>query len=181
MIVRAKWSIADYHRMIEAGILCDRSVELISGEIIEVSPEGPTHRFINVKLVKYLQNLLRGKAEIYESHPITLNDSEPEPDIAIVKSPDARYRDRHPYPEDIYWLIEIADSTIVKDREIKQQIYARAGILEYWIIDVNKRELIVYLKPLGEAYQQQTKCIEGIINPIIFPAIAIEVDRLLDY
>ncbi len=181
MLVRAKWSVDDYHRMIDVGILCDRQVELISGEIIEVSPEGPTHRFISVKLVKYLKLLLAESAEIYESHPITLIDSEPEPDIAIVKSPDLLYRNRHPQPEEIYWLIEIADKTLAKDKQIKQQVYAVAGIKEYWIIDVKNKELIVYRNPDGKKYQQQNQFKNGIINPISFPDLNIEVNNLLNY
>lgn len=108
----AKWSLEEYHQMIVAGILHDRPVELIAGEIIEVAPESPLHRYFLVEAVKYLRQLLIGVAEVYEAHPVTLLNSEPEPDIAIVKLADHRYKTRHPAPGDIYLLIEISDTTL---------------------------------------------------------------------
>ena len=179
MKVLAKWSVEDYHKMIAAGIISDRRVELIEGEIIEVSPEGPAHSSSCDRIAEYLREKLRGIAKVREAHPITLNTSEPEPDIAIVRLRKSNYSDRHPYPEDIYWLIEIADSTITKDKQIKKKIYATAGIQEYWIIDRNDRQLIIYLSPDGEDYRQEIELDRGIINPLAFPAIAIEVEKLL--
>ncbi|MGH2412945.1 MAG: Uma2 family endonuclease, partial [Microcystaceae cyanobacterium] len=81
----AKWTVEDYHRMIEAGVLADRRVELIAGEIVEMAPEGPLHKYVTDTSAEYLRSLLQGKAKIYEAHPITLPDSEPEPDIAVVR------------------------------------------------------------------------------------------------
>ena len=104
----AKWSVEDYHLMIDKGILNDRSVELLEGEIVEMSPEGPLHRFTNDIVAEYFRDLLRGKAKVFEANPITLATSEPEPDIAIVHLPNSNYLTRHPYPENIYWLIEIS-------------------------------------------------------------------------
>ncbi|MEB5613837.1 Uma2 family endonuclease, partial [Serratia marcescens] len=78
----AKWTIEDYHRLIEAGILASRQVELIEGDIIEMTPESPFHAYITEDAAKYLQNLLRDFALVREAHPITLSDSEPEPDLA---------------------------------------------------------------------------------------------------
>ncbi|WP_416336956.1 Uma2 family endonuclease [Crocosphaera sp. UHCC 0190] len=117
-----KWSLEDYHKMIEAGILSDRSCELIAGEILQMSPEGPIHTSINHIGVTYLRSILGTQAVIREGHPITLTDSEPEPDIAVVRSPYTLYLNHHPYPEDIYWLIEVSDSTLGKDLGIKNRI-----------------------------------------------------------
>ena len=104
-----KWTVEDYHQMVAAGILKNRRVELLSGEILEMAPEGPLHRFVNVTAAKYLRQILHELAEVYEAHPVTLpdpyqghsqapefdsgvpSDSEPEPDIAIVHKPDSRY------------------------------------------------------------------------------------------
>jgi len=83
----AKWSVSDYHGMIEAGILRDRHVELLAGEICEMSPETPIHYNTTKRGAKYLEELLAGKADVRFNGPITLSDSEPEPDIAIVRSP----------------------------------------------------------------------------------------------
>ncbi len=93
MATLVKWSVDDYHSMIDSGILNNRSVELIAGEIIEVSPESPLHRFTNDSVAKYLRGLLKDKAKVFESHPITLTDSEPEPDISIVCLPNSNCLD----------------------------------------------------------------------------------------
>ena len=98
--------------MIDNGILSDRAVELLEGEIIEIAPEGPLHRFTNDTVAEYFRDLLRGQAKVFEAHPITLTNSEPEPDIAIVRLPNSNYIARHPYPEDIYCLIEISNNTL---------------------------------------------------------------------
>ncbi|MGK7920493.1 MAG: Uma2 family endonuclease [Trichodesmium sp.] len=87
MITLAKWSIQDYHQMISAGILSDRHVELLEGEIIEISPEKSLHRKITDSIAEYLREKFRDMAKIYEAHPVTLPNSEPEPDIAVVKMP----------------------------------------------------------------------------------------------
>ena len=181
MYTLTKWSLSDYHKMIEAGILSDRRVELICGDIIEMSPEGPLHRFINHTTVKYLRTLLKDQAEVIEAHPITLSDSEPEPDIVIARFPDRLYLTRHPYPEDIYWLIEIADTTLTKDLGIKKKAYAQADIAEYWVIDLFSVTLKVFLNPIKEDYQTQYEYRDGIISPQAFPNIEIIVKRLLNW
>jgi len=99
----AKWTTAEYHQMIATGILAERKVELLAEEIAEKAPEGPYHTFYGEELADYLRSRLTGKASIGEGRPITLTDSEPEPDIAVVRSPRERYRDRHPGAEDIFW------------------------------------------------------------------------------
>ena len=115
MTTLAKWTVEDYHLMIESGVLTNRSVELLEGEIIEMSPEGPLHRFTSDAVAEYLRELLRAQAKVFEAHPITLSNSEPEPDIALVRLPNTNYLTRHPYPEDIYWLIEISNTTLEED------------------------------------------------------------------
>ncbi len=142
-----KWSIEEWHDLVNSGVLAGKRVELLEGEIITMSPEGIPHRNTNHKVVKYLRKLLDGLAEVYESHPITLDNSphsrasEPEPDIAIVHLPESIYDTHHPYPEDIYWLIEISNETLTKDLEQKTITYARNGIAEYWVIDLKNNKL----------------------------------------
>ncbi|MDJ0580658.1 Uma2 family endonuclease [Crocosphaera sp.] len=174
-----KWTIEDYHRMIEAGIINNHHVELISGEIIEMSPEETFHRFLNHRGVKYLRSILGNEAEIMESHPITLLDSEPEPDITIVRSPDTLYLNRHPYPEDIYWLIEIADSTLNKDLIDKKALYAKFNITEYWVIDIKNKILYVFQNPQADDYKITKTYQEEIINPLAFPKVEIDVKKLM--
>ncbi len=174
----ARWSIEDYHRMIEAGILSDRKVELLDGYILEMSPEGPLHRSTGEQLANYLRQRLSNKAWIREVGPITLQNSEPEPDIAVVELPRSRYRNRHPYPEDIFWLIEISNSTLTKDLTEKKQIYAVAGIPEYWVVAIKNREVYVFRQPVNGDYQYQEKFTTGSLTPLSFPEIAISLDSL---
>lgn len=178
MSALVKWSIKDYHLMIESGVLNNRSVELLEGEIIEVSPESPLHRFTNDSIAEYLRELLKGKAKVFESHPITLNNSEPEPDISIVRLPNTDYLTRHPYPEDIYWLIEISNTTLEDDLNKKKKIYASAGINEYWIVDLKNTELVVFKEPSGNDYKTKVTLNQGSINPNAFFDISIAIENL---
>ncbi|WP_107666500.1 Uma2 family endonuclease [Cyanothece sp. BG0011] len=174
-----KWTVEDYHRMIDAGILDDRHVELIAGEIIQMSPEGSFHRFLNHRGVKYLRSILANKAEVMEAHPITLLDSEPEPDITIVRTPDTLYLNRHPYAKDIYWIIEIADSTLKKYLIDKKTLYAKFDIPEYWVIDINNKILYVFQNPQESDYTITKTYQEGKISPLAFPKAEIDVKKLI--
>ncbi|WP_026787074.1 MULTISPECIES: Uma2 family endonuclease [Planktothrix] len=174
-----KWSVEDYHQMINAGILCDRQVELLAGEIIEMSPEIPIHYNKTKRGVEYLEILLTGKADIRFNGPITLSESEPEPDIAIVRLPESTYQDHHPYAEDIFWLIEVAKSSLKKDLELKLSIYAQAQIEEYWVLDLSQKQLIVFRNPENNIYLSQQIINQGMINSLAFPDIEISVERLL--
>jgi Uma2 family endonuclease len=178
-IVTAKWSLQDYHQMIDTGLLDDRQVELLTGEIIEMSPEGVSHSFHCTETSEYLRQLLGNRAKIKEAHPITLpNNSEPEPDIAIVRMPAALYRDRHPQPEDIFWLIEISDSTLAKDLGMKKDIYAAAGIPEYWVMNLQTSVVVVFRDLTTSGYQSETQFNSGTISPVAFPDLSIDVLQL---
>jgi Uma2 family endonuclease len=178
-ITIAKWTIEQYHELVNTGILDDRRVELLEGDIVEMAPEGMPHAVYCGRTVKYLRNLLGDRAELRETHPITLpNNSEPEPDVAIVRSPDTQYLAHHPYPEDVFWLVEYSDTTLAKDLNAKQRIYAQAGILEYWVVNLQASELIVFRDAGNDAYQTETKFNSGSISPLSFPDIEFEVRRL---
>ncbi|WP_026793747.1 MULTISPECIES: Uma2 family endonuclease [Planktothrix] len=179
MTTLVKWSVEDYHQMINAGILCDRQVELLAGEIIEMSPEIPIHYYTAEEGTQYLQTLLASKAHVRFNGPITLSDSEPEPDIAIVRLPKSTYKDHHPYAEDIFWLIEVAKSSLKKDLELKLSIYAQARIEEYWVLDLSQKQLIVFRNPENNIYLSQQIINQGMINSLAFPDIEISVERLL--
>ena len=118
-----KWSVEEYHRIIESGVLEGKSVELLEGKIITMSPEKPIHSSRIDTVADYLRDVLRGIAKVREAHPITLDNSEPEPDLAIVRFDDNNYSDRHPDPQDIYWLVEVSNRTLTKDIEEKSIIY----------------------------------------------------------
>ncbi|MEB3359492.1 MAG: Uma2 family endonuclease [Synechococcales bacterium] len=175
-----KWSVADYHAMRSLGILDRHRCELINGEIWDMAPEGEQHRFVCHRGVKYLRELLKDQAEVFEAHPITLPKSEPQPDIAIVRLPDTRYLQHHPYPEDIYWLIEVSDTTLTYDLETKRKLYAQAGIKEYWVVDVAQRQLTVFSDLQNDDFLTQKIVSNGIIYPVDFPDMAIAIDRFVN-
>jgi Uma2 family endonuclease len=149
------WIVEDYHQMIEMGILtADSSVELLEGKIVRMSPQRPFHASSVHRCNKYLSKLLGDRAEVRVQLPVTLgDDSEPEPDIAVVCQDVDEYSYRHPEAKDIFLLIEVADSTFSKDRNLKSRIYAKNRVLEYWILDLQSRQVYVFRKPEGETYQ----------------------------
>ncbi|WP_373542850.1 Uma2 family endonuclease [Chamaesiphon sp.] len=175
----AKWTIAQYHELVATGILDDRRVELLAGDIVEMPQEGIPHVVYCGRTVEYLRELLRDRAKVRETHPITLpNNSEPEPDVAIVRAPDTQYLAHHPYPEDIFWLIEYSDTTLSKDLNTKQRIYAQAGILEYWVVNLQASELIVFRGVGNDGYQTENRLNDGSIVPLSFPDIIVNIRKL---
>lgn len=178
-IITHKWSVEEYHLMIESGLLIGKSVELLNGEIVDISPEREEHSYTNDDVAELLREKLQGLAKIRESHPITLDNSEPEPDIAIARLPKTIYAQHHPYPQDIYWLIEISNKTLSKDLTEKSTIYARNAIVEYWIIDLINKKLIVHTVPEGNKYTKVTEYTKGIISPLAFPELGIAIEQLL--
>ncbi len=182
MLVTAKWSLNDYHQIVEAGILEQRHVELIHGEIVEMAPEGESHAYSSDEAGEYLTYLLGECAKVRHAKPITLPNSasEPEPDIAIVQRLGQVYREHHPYPENIFWLIEYSDSSLAKDMEVKTKLYAQAGIPEYWVVNLKTMELIVWRSPTADGYETQLTLTEGAITSLTFPDIEIAVERLLN-
>ncbi len=179
--IAAKWTIDEYHSMVAAGILCDRHVELLKGEIIEMPPEREPHAYCSDEAGEYLTKLLGERAKIRHAKPITLPDhSEPEPDIAIVQRLGREYREHHPYPENIFWLIEYANSSLEKDLEIKNKIYAEAGIAEYWVVNLKKSHLVVFREPLDGDYASKSTLTTGIIQPLAFAEVSVAIDRIIN-
>jgi Uma2 family endonuclease len=175
----AKWSVEEYHRMVEAGILRGRSVELLAGEIVEMSPETPIHYTTAKRGAKYLEELLAGKADVRFNGPITLADSEPEPDIAVVRLPESAYNTRHPNPQDIFWIVEVAKTSLKRDLEVKAAIYAMAAIQEYWVLDLSAKQIIVFRNPQADKYIEEYTIAEGTITSLAFPDVSVSVKRLL--
>ena len=175
------WSIADYHQMIESGILDeDDRVELLEGKIVCMSPQRPFHAASVQRSSRLLFKLLGDLAEIRIQLPVTLgDDSEPEPDVAVVRFDNSEYSFRHPEAPDIYLLIEVADATIAKDRKQKARIYAKNQVLEYWILDVQRRQVYVFRQPEDGAYREQIVLSSSdSIAMQSFPDIAIALDAM---
>ncbi len=176
----AKISVEQYHRMVEAGIWDDRQVELLNGIIVEMSPEGKPHAHRSTDVGEYLIRLLGDRAQVRSAKPITLSDgSEPEPDLAIVQRLGDEYLVHHPYPENIFWVMEYSNTSLEKDLGIKAEIYAAAGIAEYWVVNLKENKLIVFRDPVNGKYQSQQELTSGQISPLAFADLAIEVARLL--
>jgi len=180
-VIAAKWTIDEYHRMIAAGILDDRRVELLKGEIVEMSPEGEPHAYSSDEAGEYLARLLTERAKVRHAKPITLpNNSEPEPDIAIVQRLGREYREHHPYPENIFWLIEYANSSLEKDLETKSKIYAEVGIPEYWVVNLKKLHLVVFREPSDGEYTSKFTLTTGTIQPLTFPEVSVSVEQIIN-
>ncbi|HEY9626096.1 MAG TPA: Uma2 family endonuclease [Coleofasciculaceae cyanobacterium] len=175
------WTVEDYHRMVETGVLTgsDR-VELLEGQVIEMNPQLPPHAATTQRAFRYLDRLLETVAYVRMQLPVTLKPkSEPEPDIAVVRIDANEYGDRHPTPEDIFLIIEVADSTLLGDRQQKALIYAKAGISDYWILDVNAKQVHVFREPTSEGYQQEAiVAANTVFAPVAFPDITIPLNQL---
>ena len=174
-----KWSIERYHQAVNAGVFEDWNVELLNGELIEVSPEAPLHADRIDDLQYYLIDLIpRNQAKIRIGHPVTLPDgSEPEPDIALVRP--ASYRDSHPGGNDILLIIEFANTSLTKDTEgEKYTAYAIAGIQDYWVVDLQANRLLVNQNPTGDRFSSTTRFNQGMVKPLLLD-VAISVEKLL--
>ncbi len=178
----AKWTLEDYHRMIEVGLLEGRHVELLNGEILEMSPEGPEHAQQSTDTADYLREMLGSRAVVRDAKPITLpnSGSEPESDLAIVQPLRTFYRTCHPYPENIFWLIEYANTSLSKDLDAKRKAYAAAEIQEYWVVDLKHRRLSVFREPVDGNYGSEVPLTTGELHPLAFPDITVSVHRLLE-
>ncbi|MDX2243518.1 MAG: Uma2 family endonuclease [Leptolyngbyaceae cyanobacterium bins.302] len=177
----AKWSLDEYHQLVGSGILDDRNLELLRGDLVEMGTEGKLHAYSTDEAGEYLTNLLGDRAKVRQAHPVTLpNASEPEPDLAIVQRLGRQYRSHHPYPENIFWIIEYADSSLDKDLQVKSNIYAEVGIREYWVVNLQAMQLIVFRDPQSGEYHSKTTFTNGTLRPLAFPNLEISVDKLLN-
>jgi len=177
------WTVDEYYRMAKAGILpSDERVELIAGQVIKkMSPQSPPHATTIRYTKAVLENILPADALLQIQLPIRLDDrSEPEPDLAVVMGDELRYADRHPRPDEIYLIVEVADTTLRSDREFKGNSYARAGIADYWIVDINGRQLYVLREPSPSGYQRESVLSEDeTVAMLAFSEHAIAVQSML--
>ncbi len=145
-----RFSVAEYHQLIDIGLLTENdNLELIEGYLVLKMSRNPPHdSSIHLALRKLLRCLGPDWSVRIQS-AITLSDSEPEPDLAVVRGDERRYTVHHPTPADVGLVIEVADSTLLGDRADKGRIYSRAGIANYWIINLIDRQVEVYSSPSG--------------------------------
>ncbi|GIK17070.1 MAG: hypothetical protein BroJett003_20340 [Planctomycetota bacterium] len=179
---RVRFTRDDYHRMARAGILPPQPrVELLDGEIIRMSPINPPHGSAVDRLNDLITPKLKGRAVARIQGALALaRDSEPEPDFMLLKPQADFYAAAHPRPEDVLLLIEVSESSIDYDLGSKLRAYARAGIVEFWVFDLNRGVLIVHRSPEGDAYADvQTFDRSAIVNPRVLPDIAFGVGSVL--
>jgi Uma2 family endonuclease len=155
-----RFSVEQYHQMIRLGILTqDDPVELLEGWLIYKMPKNPPHRAATKLARTALEAVIPDGWYVDAQEPITLQDSEPEPDVVVVRGNTRNYLNRHPSGQDLALVVEVADSTLERDRTAKKRLYARAGIPIYWIINLAQQWIEVYAEPfnLGEVptYQQE--------------------------
>ena len=145
-----RMSVDQYHRMIQTGILTeDDLVELLQGYVVEKSPTNPRHSQTSEMARDRIAGLLPAGYCVASQEPITTDDSEPEPDLSVIRGTRRQYLEHHPYPENVVLLIEVAGTSLNCDRSEKKRIYARARIPVYWIINIADRTIEVYTLPTG--------------------------------
>jgi Uma2 family endonuclease len=145
-----RFTVEQYHRMTETGILTDNDrVELLEGLIVDKMPRNPPHDAAITRINRRLLRVLPEDWLLRVQSAVALRDSEPEPDFAIVPGPEEAYDKRHPSPRDIALIVEVADSTLLADRRDKGSLYARARIPEYWIVNISEAKVEVYTRPRG--------------------------------
>lgn len=181
-VARRVLTVAEYHRMAEAGILTERDrVELIEGELIAMSPIGSEHSGTVNALTRTLVRAVGDRAIVAVQNPVQLDDlSEPEPDFALLKPRDDDYRSATPRPHEVLLIIEVADTSLAYDRAVKRSLYARHGIPEFWIVNLAAKQVEVCRSPTGEQYASVSHVgREAVLEPQLLPGATIPVSALL--
>ncbi len=157
IIERHTFTVDEYHRMAETGILTENDrVELINGEIIAMSPINSPHAGHVKRINAFFTRLFGAKVVISVQDPLAIgNISEPEPDVMLLKPRDDFYANAHPQPNDVYLLIEVADSSLKLDRKVKLPLYASAGVPEVWIINLADQQVEIYRAATKGQYQSK--------------------------
>ncbi len=168
---------AEYDKLVEAGVFEDEKIELLRGWLVAMSPQGAKHSFPVEELIDQLAVQLHGRARIRAQSPLALSeDSEPEPDFAVVPLGD--YRDEQ--PTTALFVVEVAVSSVRKDCEIKSRIYAEAGVPEYWVLDVQRAVVVRYLEPQRGVYTRATEHGRGERLALhAFPDVAVDLAAIV--
>ena len=181
LLTRHRLTVADYYRMGEAGIFAPEArVELIEGEIIDMAPIGTRHGSAVKRLNALFVAAVGSRAVVSVQDPLRLSElSEPEPDLMLLKPRADFYADAHPTAADVLLLVEVADTSARYDREIKLPLYARHGVREVWIVDLEARLLRICRLPAGEAYAEVTTSATPARTPIAaLPDVEIDLTAI---
>ena len=177
-----RFSVRDYYRMTETGVLPpDARIELLDGQIMDMEPIGPSHGGSVNRLNRLFNRLSRGRWLVTAQNPVHLDEySEPQPDLMLVKPEPDDYTTRHPAPQDVFLLIEVAQTPLGYDREQKLPAYGCAGIPEVWIVNLADRTIEVYREPHFAGYDSKAILRTGDkACPQAFPDVAVDVAELL--
>ena len=175
-----RWSRDAYDRAVAAGVFGPEDrIELIDGELLTMTPQGSRHAAVATRVGARLARALGDHGHVRTQMPLAAGgDSEPEPDLAVVPGDDLDYLDAH--PSTALLVVEVADDSLRRDRTVKQRLYARCGILEYWIVSLPDARLEVYRRPVGEAYRDTALLHAGdTVAPLAAPTEIIPVADLL--
>ena len=181
-VPRHRLTRRDYYRLAEAGILGeDDRVERLDGQLVDMSAIGPRHALAVDALTELLVMAAAGRAMVRVQNPIVLNDnSEPQPDFTLVRRPWDGYPHEHPRPTDVYLLIEVADSSLEFDRGAKLELYARAGIREFWVVDLTTNHVLVHRSPNEGSYDSIAVFdVSGVLQVEALPDVTISVAQIL--
>jgi len=177
-----RWTVKNYHRMSELDILDpNERTELIAGQITLMAAKGTPHVTSLHLLANALREQLGNTALVRTQDPIQLDDfSEPEPDLVIVKGTVLEYAEQHPRPEHVYLVVEVTDSTLKQDCEIKEKLYAQAGLIDYWVVDLKKRQLHIFRDPTPSGYTSHLILTEpNQASPLAFPNLIVVLTSIL--
>ncbi len=175
------WSLPEYHRLIELGILTSADqVQLINGQLVEMSPQNSPHASTVQRATEYLRSLVWQQASVRSQLPVSLPpNSEPEPDIAIVQINENEYVDHHPRAEDMLLIVEVADTSLDFDTNEKAQLYAKAGVGDYWVIDINSGVVYIARDPKDGNYQQFFSLNHSdTVELLMMPGITVHIAQL---
>lgn len=176
------FTVQEYYTMAEAGILTpDDRVELLDGQIVIMSPIGSRHAACVNRLTFLLPDVLRQQAVLSVQNPVRLdNFSEPEPDVALLKPRADFYAARHPGPDDVLLIIEVADRSLDTDCRLKLPLYARSGIQEVWLVILEQNLIEVYRRPTPDGYQDRMSARRGEhLDILALPDMSVSVDDIL--
>jgi Uma2 family endonuclease len=168
--------------MAEVGVLArDARVELIEGEVIDLAPSSPLHSSTLMRLSHLFASVIGKHAISAVRGPVRLNPhSQPQPDLTLLKRREDFYRDAHPTAEDVLLLIEVSDTTARYDRGVKLALYARHGVCEVWIVDLDNHMLRTYRNPVGEQYTEVMETASpGVLAPQALPQTRIDLSAVL--
>lgn len=181
-VLKRRFTVEEYYKMAEAGILSeDDRVELLDGEIVEMTPIGSSHAATVDRLTRLFSRLVGEAAFVRVQSPIRLSEhSEPQPDLALLKPRPDFYAPAHPGPEDVLLVVEVAETSVGIDRKLKIPLYAKAGISEVWLVDLDEERIEVYLNPSSKGYGDVQRLRRGRgLAPQALPNLKISVSDIL--